>query len=324
MTRTHGWRWGLSLLLVASALPTETSAQCPLGMTGGTATSAVLRLEPGESRRTLLTTDQTTSQTLMGQEQTAHQVMSMGIRYDVENASDDGQIRIRISYESLRLNVTTPMAGFTYDSSDTTAAVPPGAEMFAALVGRGYTVVMGPDGSGRHVEGWDSLMDSMIHAMGLPPGVTEEDVRATLKDTFGDDFMSNIMRAAVTTVPPKINSVGDSWTCSSDVGGAFPISQKATWTLRGRKDGIGMMDVSSEVASDSTAARSVGAMSVRYAVTGRNAGTVEVEESTGWIVRSRIESELSGTAIMEGTPMGTMKIPMNMKTLTTTEPITGS
>lgn len=321
--RTHGRRWGFAVLLATLALPVEMSAQCPLGMGGGTGTGSVLQLKPGESRRTLLTTDQTTSQTVMGQEQTAHQVMSMGIRYDVEKASA-GQTRIHISYESIRLKVSTPMASFTYDSSDTTTAVPTGAQMFAALVGHGYTVVMGPDGSGRHVEGWDSLMDGMLQAMDLPPGVTKEDVRATLEDTFGDDFMSNIMRAAVTTVPPKIGSVGDSWTCTSDAGGAFPISQRATWTLRSRKDGIGTMDVSSEVTSDSTSARSVGAMSVRYAVKGQNSGTVEVEESTGWIVRSRIESELSGSATMEGTPMGAMTIPMNVKTVTTTEPIEGS
>jgi hypothetical protein len=322
--RARCWRWGLPALAWTLILPTEMSAQCPLGATGGSTVASVLRLKPGESRRTLLTTDQTTSQTLMGQEQTAHQVMSMGVRYDVENAAADGQTRIRISYESMRLRVSTPMGGFAWDSSDTTAAVPAGAEMFAALVGRGYTVVMAPDGSDRHVEGWDSLMDSMLGAMSLPPGVTREDLRTTLQDTFGDDFMSNIMRAAVATVPPKLGAVGDSWTCTNSADGAFPMTQTATWTLRDRKGGIGTMDVASEVASDSTASRSVGSMSVRYAVNGRNTGTVEVEEATGWIIRSRFESELSGKATMEGTPMGAMQIPMNLKTVTTTEPITGS
>lgn len=322
--RIHGCRWALPTLALMLALPAAAEAQCPLGATSGTAVPSVLRLKPGESRRTLLTTDQTTSQTVMGQEQTAHQVMSMGVRYDVEDAAGDGQTRIHISYESIRLQVTTPMGGFTYDSSDTTATVPAGAKVFAALVGHGYTVVMAADGSDRHVEGWDSLMDSMLGSMSLPPGVTDEDMRTTLEDTFGDDFMSNIMRAAVTTVPPRLGAVGDSWTCTNSVHGAFPLTQKATWTLRSRKDGIGTMDVTSEVASDSTSTNSVGAMSVRYAVNGRNTGTVEVEEATGWIIRSRIESELSGTATMEGTPMGAMQVPMNLKTLTTTEPITGS
>jgi hypothetical protein len=322
--RVHRFGWGVTAVALMLAPPMNVGAQCPLGATSGTAVPSVLRLKPGESRRTLLTTDQTTSQTLMGQEQTAHQVMTMGVRYDVEDAGGEGQTRIHISYESVRLQVNTPMGGFTYDSSDTAAAVPAEAEVFAALVGRGYTVVMAPDGSNRHVEGWDSLMDSMLGAMSLPPGVTEEDLRSTLEDTFGDDFMSNIMRAAVTTVPPKLGAVGDTWTCTNSVKGSFPLTQRATWTLRSRKDGVGTMDVTSEVVSDSTSSRSVGAMSVRYAVKGRNTGTVEVEEATGWIVRSRIESELSGNATMEGTPMGVMQIPMNLKTVTTTEPISGS
>jgi hypothetical protein len=39
----------------------------------------------------------------------------------------------------------------------------------------------------------------------------------------------------------------------------------------------------------------------------------------GWIVRSHIETEMTGTATVEGSPMGPMEIPMTSKIVTTTE-----
>jgi hypothetical protein len=50
---------------------------------------------------------------------------------------------------------------------------------------------------------------------------------------------------------------------------------------------------------------------------------MDVEDATGWILRSHSESDMSGTATMEGSPMGPMEIPMTTKVITTTEPVTG-
>jgi hypothetical protein len=93
--------------------------------------------------------------------------------------------------------------------------------------------------------------------------------------------------------------------------------------VAGRSGGVTTVKVTSEMRSDSTASLSMGSMTVHYALQGTSTATLEIEDATGWIIRSRSEADVSGTASMEGSPMGPMEIPMTVKSLNTTEPMSG-
>lgn len=252
-----------------------------------------------------------------------HQVMETGVRYDVLEPGSDGQNRVRLTYESMSVDMRTGASSFTWSSSDTTKTVPQGAEMFAALLGRGITVVISPDGSNRHVEGWDSLVSRMLDAMPVPPGATADQMKEMLKKTVGEDVINDAMNGAITLVPSKPSAVGDSWSCTTHTGGNLALTDKSTWTVESRSGGVTTMKVTSTMTSDSTASTSMGPMTIRYALTGTGTSSMQIEDATGWIVRARSETDISGTATAEGLPSGTLDIPMSVKIVTTTEPVSG-
>lgn len=315
-------RWIPLALAVLLALPAAAAAQCPVGSTGSNEGSMAIRLKEGQTHRTVTTLDQTTTQNVMGQQQGIHQVTKTGMRYDVLAPSADGEQRVRVTYESMSVNATTPMSSFSWSSADTTGTVPQGAEVYSALVGQGYTVVMAPDGSGRRVEGWDSVVSRLMDLLPAPPGVNVDDFKETLKESVGDNMISGAMRNAVVVMPTNTAKVGDSWSCTSQTGGSLPLTSKATWTVTGRSGGVTSMKITSEMSSDSTVAQSTGTMTIHYAIGGTTTTTMEVEDATGWIIRSHSEGEISGNANVDGSPMGPMSIPMTVKSTTTTEPVT--
>jgi len=260
----------------------------------------------------------------MGQDQSTHQVMKMGMRYDVLPQGADGRSRVRVTYESASLDATTPMSNVKWSSTDTAAGpVPQGAQVFAALVGHGYTVAMDPDGSSRQVEGWDSLVTRFLDAVPAPPGSSTDEMKETLKKTVGESLIGGSLRGAVVLMPSKSAAVGASWSCTTHTGGTLGITDNSTWTVTDRSNGVTTVDIVSEMASDSAASTSMGAMTVRYALKGTRKASMQIEDGTGWIVRDHSESQISGTATVEGSPMGPMEIPMTVKTTSTTEPATG-
>jgi Family of unknown function (DUF6263) len=319
----HPKPWIPLVLAGLMVLPASAASQCPLGATVTGANPMALRFNAGDSRRTLMTSDQTTTQTIMGQQQSMHQVTKMGVRYEVMAPGPDGRRRVRVTYESMSFDATTPMGRFSWSSSDTTGTVPQGAEIFAALVNHGYTVDMDADGSNRHVEGWDSLADRLMAAMPAPPGSSADDVRTMLKKNVEESIIGGTMRDALVMMPSQAPAIGASWSCTSHNGGSLGMSDESTWTVDSRGGGATQLKVTSQVMSDSTASASMGSMTVHYALSGTRTSTMDVDDATGWVIRSSSESDISGTADMEGSPMGSMEIPMTVKRLTTIEPGNG-
>ena len=117
--------------------------------------------------------------------------------------------------------------------------------------------------------------------------------------------------------------MGQSWNCTSHSGGGMGMTNTATWTVAGRSGGVSTVNVTSTMQSDSAASMSMGQMTIHYDLKGTSTGTLEIEDATGWIIRSKMETDMSGTATMEGSPMGVMDIPMQSKIIATVEPVTG-
>jgi hypothetical protein len=309
-------------VLFTLALPPALAAQCPVGQTPqGEGTLLRLRLKPGDSRRLLSTSDQTVDQTIMGQEQQIHQLMATGMRYDVGPGSAGGA-SVRATFESIRYQMDNPMVQVDYDSSHPDSVIPPSARPFAALVGHAVTVHLAADGAVGTVDGVDSLLDAIMGAIQLPPNASREAMLSTLKKQFGDRAMGQTMEQAIVAFPERQASVGDSWTCTTTVDVPFPVTRVSTWTLRSRTNGVAAMDVSIRMQSDSATSvpAAVPSMTMRYVVSGTMAGSEQVDEKTGWVVRSSMEGDIAGTVHVEGSPAGDLAMPIKVHMNNTVEP----
>lgn len=286
--------------------------------TGQNSVRLQYRFAVGETHSMMTVTEQDISQTIMGQQQNTKMTERAGVTLTVLEVDDDGSAQLRVTYESIAVNSTGPMGSFEFDSRNPPDDVPPMLAPYAALAGATLTLRMSPNGIVSEVEGWDEIMDAMLS--GMPEGPMREQLRG------GMDQMLESISFKVTLLPIDPVSIGDSWTHSTSTAG-MPMSLETTYTLSSRQDGVALIDVESVIGVEG-ATMEMGPMEMHVDLSGEQTGTMEVDEATGWTIRSRLEGEFSGFVTIEGMGMPgggeiPMEIPMTVKSAVTVEPLAG-
>jgi len=97
----------------------------------------------------------------------------------------------------------------------------------------------------------------------------------------------------------------DSWSEKIVISKGFGMIEENTWTLKARRDGKALVSVTSKVSPNPQAAAiAVGTMKIGYDLSGKQEGTIEIDEATGWTLRQELTQELSGKVRLEGGPSG--------------------
>jgi len=262
-----------------------------------------LRLKEGESYRQRMTTDQKISQTIQGQQLDMAQKMGMEFTYDVLKVNADGTARVKVTYTGVLFEQDGPMGKIRYDSANPPETVHPLAQGFAALVGQGFSMEFTPEGKVTNVEGVDAMLKHMLANMDLPDEATKADLEKKLTEQFGDQAMKEMMENMMATYPDGPVGLEDSWSKKIVVSKGFGMIMENTWTLKARRDGKALVSVTSKVSPNPDAAAiAVGPMKIGYDLSGKQEGTIEIDEATGWTLRQELTQDLSGKVRMEGGP----------------------
>ena len=272
-----------------------------------------LRLEPGKSYKLRMTAAQKITQTLGGMKQEMPQTVGFALRHDVKQVRDDGTAVIQVTYDSFQYKVEGPMGKVDYDSSKPAAeALHPMAKGFAALVGASFWIDLTPQGRATRVEGADQLATRVVEKVDLPVESLRTTLEQQMKDQFGDQALKETMEQMMGIYPDQPVGVGDSWSKKMVVTKGTPMVMNNTWTLKSRKDGVAFIDVQSTLEPNPDAgAMEMGAAKLRHRLAGTQQGSIEMDEATGWVLRSTVKQQLSGDLTVEGGPQ-TATIPMSV------------
>lgn len=298
-------------------------AACVMALSGCAAHTSdielAMSLREGQTYRMRMVMDQHVEQTLMGTAINVDQTTETVQRFDVREVDSEGVARVTWVHESVRFSQDGPMGHVEYDSSDTTRAVSPMTAGYAAMVGRELSARIAPTGVVSDVQGMNEILDAMLSDV---DSATAAGLRETLRAQLGNEAMANLLSSTFAIFPAEPVGIGDSWERTIELSVFFPLVVAATWTLRARRDGIAVLDVVSTVTSDPDAPPlQMGAFNMNIQLSGEQTGTIELDESTGWIVRSEITQELAGEASMSGTPELEEGWPMKITGTITTEAI---
>lgn len=131
-----------------------------------------------------------------------------------EKVAADGTATIRVVFEAIRMNASSPMANVNYDSANPGAATDPAvaevARMYGAMLGESLTLTVASDGTVRSVTGTEKIRQKVegtpaaASAMGLLGGnlsafLSDETMRATFGRMLGK-------------LPTASSKAGDVWT----------------------------------------------------------------------------------------------------------------
>ncbi len=148
-------------------------------------------------------------------EQVNDQVFTM----TVENIAADGAATLRQSFESMRMDISTPAGKFSIDAAKPSPSGAPPEQaiqkIFAAMLGEPFSVTLMPNGHVVKIEGFTRLMDKMFAAMPQDPQTAA--AVAQMKVGLSDEQMTATFSQGFAEFPTKPLKSGDVWTTTGTV-----------------------------------------------------------------------------------------------------------
>lgn len=254
-----------------------------------------LRLEAGKSYGAKMVADQTITQTLAGQTQTMSQTIGMAYTYHVQGVESDGTMRVKVTYDWVRVGQDGPMGSFSYDSANPPATIPDAALGYAALVGQGFSMQMRPNGEIVDVQGVDEMLSHMLDVMGVPAGSARDELEASLRSQFGSEALKESFEKAALFYPDKPMAIGESWSKDIALETGMPMVLATKWTLKARKDGVAVVETRSDIQRNPEAKPvEMAGLTITYELSGEQSGSMELDEKTGWLLRGALKQNLAG------------------------------
>ena len=292
-----------------------------------------LRLEKGQSYKIRTVQDMKIIQTNEGKQQTSTSKIVVEQIYDIEEVASDGNTWVKITYHSTSVKDSSqkegePMVWEEYDSSNPPNVIPHDALGLAALAGQSYSIMVSPQGHIKDMKGIESVQSILIEKIPAA-NAGEFGLNELVKEQINKEALNELMENKFAVYSDEPVGIGDSWQKKTSISqcsisNLFPQIVDTIYTLKERKDGIAIIDVFSLIQPNfETKPIEVGKeKKIQLKLSGDSAGTIELEESTGWAIRSIQNIKLNGQVIIQGTdvPQGMVTVPISIVGTITTEP----
>jgi hypothetical protein len=277
-----------------------------------------LKLQAGKQYYIQMITEQRISDPTPAQEGTAVMKIGTGAEFDVINIDSNGNAQVTYTYRWMEFGLKGPMDEQIYDSSKKDSPVPAMAQGFAALLEESFSLKITPKGRVSEIKGLDKVRSNIQRK--LPPGPMQQFTMNSLNQWISEEPVKERIESSMAIYPDKPVGVGDSWSRNVVISREFTMILENKWTLKERKNGVAVIEVISTIKPNPQAKpKEVGLTKMSYEFTGKQQGLIEMQESTGLIINSKINRQISGQTIMAtpGTPDKT--IPMEIASVITIE-----
>jgi len=260
-----------------------------------------LKLKQGATYMVEVTTDQKVTQTIFGVKQDMNQNLSMVYAFDVEEIRPNKHALVKVTYHSIYVKHQGLDGTYEYDSKNPPAFVPPALTGYASLMNRSFQIVLQPNGMVSEIMGIDEMIRGLLDEMQVPAGPGREVLEDSLEEEFGSQAMKEMIGQMMAIYPEQPVKQGGSWTRTIVVNQGFPMTLENTWTLKHREGGVSTIEISSIITpAPSAEPLKVGETSISYSdVSGSQTGTMQMDESTGLVVKSNMNQTFFGNIHIE-------------------------
>lgn len=262
-----------------------------------------LRLKKGDNYSLRVTNSQKMTQKILGQQQSTDQTIAMGYLFEVSEVDPAGVMTARVTYRTIQVRQTGPWGVWEYDSANPSKNTNPLAGSFMALVNRSFAAKIAPDGTVKEIQGVDALVADMLKGMSLPPGADKTAIERAIREQFGEAALKEMLEKSMNLYPSQPVGIGDSWQKRIVLSQGFPMILDNTYTLKDLKGGVAMIVVSSTLSPNRNAApTNLGTAKLTYSLSGTQEGTLQLQESTGFVTQAQLRQKLSGQMQINGLP----------------------
>ncbi len=142
------------------------------------------------------------------------------IRWAAEDVSADGTTTLRQVFESVKMEMNSPMFAMSYDSAKPDAGDNPMTAMLKGvltpMIGESFTIVMAATGEVQKVEGLSKLTEKMFQ--NIPQDPAAAGILDGLKANLSDESMRSTFAQTFAQFPNRPLKAGDTWNSQVSVG----------------------------------------------------------------------------------------------------------
>ena len=287
--------------------PTRTPSPIPEATSTPTAAADIpagetvvirLNLSQGDVYRLRMLTDQQISQSFEGQELDVGQRVGYEYTYSVTSVDSSGNAWIDVLYTWVVYETETIIGKVSYDSSDPSAEVPPGAESFSALVGNGFSMLLSPKGEVLDIVNLDQLYGDMLDALEISDDALREQFESVFREQFGEEAMKEQFASLTSYIPEDPVAVGDTWTQETEVSVLMPMIIETEYSVRAVDGTTVTLDLVSKISANPEAEfMDFDLFQLGYYVEGEQEGEIRVDRASG-LSSSLTRQSMSGEMVM--------------------------
>jgi len=288
----------LPLALLASACsPSAPPPPAPTAAPPAAPPPAELRFRPapGTRVRMEMITDQQIGVSSEGAIRTTEQVLGLEFTLEFREAAPGGRVPFRLTFSRTRMRLIGLDSESSYDSERPPLSVDGPFRGVAWLAGKSVDGTFEPDGTAASVSGMDILFDTAAAGTETPAGKEGEALAAQARRQFGDEAMRELATSLNAAFPAGTVAVGDSWKWRRRLRALQPMDIDGTSRFLERKDGRCVLGVEARISPLADGGPTeIGPVTVLSSLSGTMKGGLTVEESTGLVLESALQQELSG------------------------------
>jgi len=270
-----------------------------------------LKFEKGQSYYVRVISDANAVQEVTDQEIINETTSGFSYSFDVSEVDEKGNGWVDCIVDWVMFRQKSPSIEITYDSSEKPSRVPTLGQRHAGFLGESFSVKMTPQGQVKELRGLEKLRKNMEKK--IREGRMKQQIMQTLEEQQLADLIKDAMLSPMAVYPDEPVVIGDSWSRTDFLSSRQPFIYEHQWTLKDRKAGTAIIEASAVITSRPDAVQRQGA-TLKYDMSGKRVGQIEIKESTGEIIHSEMMEDVSGQAQVE-----TMTIRMKTHTVTTLE-----
>lgn len=295
-----------------------------------------LRLKPGQKYAMRLITELKRTKTIEDRQEHESFMFARGIEFDVKQVDANGVASIKVTFLTLQIDVIRAGGVHVeYDSTKQSIADDyskiPATE--AVGVGESFEMMVTPKGRIIKLKGVEQMHSRMIDKINAwdekflrmvpcaeketssisktdQPAVLEwkdmsqrskkrwnEMRRHNTKSNYSEKEIKNMLNDMIMAFPDRPLAIGDTWTDKVKIWGKNQID--GTYRLKGSEKGTIVIDLSANRTPEEEAFSWVNneGRKVGFKIVGFCEGRFEIDQKTGWLVRSKVNMRFTGKVI---------------------------
>jgi len=249
-----------------------------------------LNLRKGQSYYVRVISDSNVVQEMAGQKSVVEVTAGFGYRFDVKEVDQKGNGWVDGTFDWVKFGQKAPMMEVMYDSANKVSPVPPAALGVAVFLGAGFSARISPQGQVEELKVSEQLRKNIETQ--IPEGPQRKQMIEAFQKQQLAESIKELCLAPMAVYPDKPVGIGDSWTRTVSER-TQPLIFENKWVLKDRKAGAAIIEASAAVKSNPQALQDA-ADTMKLEMSGKRLGQIEIRESTGQIIRSKITQDLSG------------------------------